>query len=56
MAKKHKKRKVDQKIQRDLAIEAGFYDGRFKQRVVPDKKKKSDKLICRIKVSIYESN
>lgn len=28
---------------REASLEAGFYDGRFKQKVVPDKKKKISK-------------
>ena len=38
---------IGKKIQRNLAIQAGFYDGRFKTRVVEDKKKKAAKRACR---------
>lgn len=39
--------KTDKAIQRILAKEAGFYDGRFRSRVVADKKKKQSKLACK---------
>jgi len=32
------------------AIEAGFYDGRFKQRVIKDKRREASKKACRTKV------
>lgn len=34
-------------MERQSAIEQGAYDGRFRSRVVPDKKKVSSKLECR---------
>jgi hypothetical protein len=34
---------IDKAINRKEAIAQGFYDGRFKARVVPDKKKKASK-------------
>ena len=39
--------KTEKRIQRNLAIEAGFYDGRFRSKVVADKKKKQSKLACK---------
>ena len=30
---------VAQKLQRKLAMQQGYYDGRFKEKTVPDKKK-----------------
>lgn len=36
-----------QSRKRQAQIEAGAYDGRFKTRVVQDKKKKAAKTICR---------
>lgn len=33
--------------QRDEAIAQGFYDGRFKAKVIPDKKKQSSKDECK---------
>lgn len=50
MAKKKKKRKLHKalmKANREKAKEQGFFDGRFGQRVVPDKKKKAQKEACR---------
>lgn len=35
--------------EREKALEAGFYDGRFRHRVVEDKKKKQAKEACRSK-------
>ena len=46
MAKKKNKQKsmtVAKRIQRRLAMQAGFYDGRFKEKVVKDKKKEASK-------------
>ncbi len=43
---------IDKKIQRNLAIQAGFYDGRFKTKVVPDKRKQLSRKICRIKIEL----
>lgn len=54
MAKKKKiKKKKDNyqaKKNRESAIEQGFYDGRFRKRVVPDKKKKERKEKARKKI------
>lgn len=43
--KKIKKRykKLQNKINRQNAIEQGFYDGRFRNKIVPNKKKKENK-------------
>jgi hypothetical protein len=35
--------------EREKALEAGFYDGRFRHKVVEDKKKKQSKEACRSK-------
>jgi hypothetical protein len=40
---------------RKLQIEAGAYDGRFRNKVVADKKKKENKTRCRIKL-VYQEN
>jgi len=45
---KNKLKNIEKTAQRKLAIEAGFYDGRYKKRVIPDKKKAESKK--RIKV------
>jgi hypothetical protein len=48
MAKKKKsKRTVEESINRELAVEQGFYDGRYKPKVIPDKKKEDKKRKCR---------
>lgn len=39
--------KLERKIQRQNAIAAGAYDGRFSSKVVPNKKKKKEKLAAR---------
>lgn len=36
-------------IERERAKEQGFYDGRFKPKVVPDKKKEAEKKLSRSK-------
>ncbi len=40
------------KLQRKLAIRAGYYDGRFKEKTVKDKKKEDSKRKARKKVRI----
>ena len=42
-----KKSNIYLKIKREQMLEAGAYDGRFKSRIVEDKKKKENKLECR---------
>ena len=54
-SKKKKKRsalETAKRLQRKLALQQGFYDGRFKQRVVKDKKKEEQKRLARKKVDI----
>lgn len=50
--KKNKAAIVAQKLQRKLALLQGFYDGRFKEKVVKDKKKESEKRLTRKKVDL----
>jgi hypothetical protein len=52
--KKKKQTALDtaKRLQRKLAMQQGFYDGRFKQRVVKDKKKEEQKRLARKKVDI----
>ena len=38
---------IDKKINRQNAKDQGFYDGRFRRRVVADKKKKASKEAAR---------
>ena len=37
-----------QSRKRKAQVEAGAYDGRFKTKVVPDKKKAASKKACRV--------
>ena len=43
---------VAKNLQRKLAIQQGFYDGRFKEKIVKDKKKEYKKKLARKKVDI----
>ena len=45
---KNELKNIEKAAQRKIAIEAGFYDGRFMNRVIPNKKKQESKR--RIKV------
>lgn len=38
---------LDATVKRQAQVDAGAYDGRFKSRVVQDKRKKADKEACR---------
>ncbi len=49
-----KKNNIYLKIKRSQMLEAGAYDGRFKSRIVEDKRKKENKLECR--TFKYQSN
>lgn len=53
MAKKKKNREINyiKKKNREAAIADGAYDGRFSPKVVPDKKKKTDKEKARKKIN-----
>ena len=54
--KKKKKRPtslgVAKKLQRKLAMQQGFYDGRFKEKTVKDKKKEHSRRLARKKVNV----
>ncbi len=39
---------------RQAQVEAGVYDGRFKTKVVPDKKKKASREACRLFKSLND--
>ncbi len=59
MSKKNKKKKpesllVAQNLQRKLARQDGFYDGRFKEKVITDKKKEEKRLWARKKGTLEE--
>ena len=38
------------KISRDIALKSGAYDGRFREKVVADKKKVASKTACRKRI------
>ncbi len=44
---KKKLHKLILKQNREKAKKEGFYDGRFSEKVIPDKKKKTNKEACR---------
>jgi hypothetical protein len=55
MNKKKKKQtalETAKRLQRKLAIQQGFYDGRFKEKIVKDKKKEFSKKMARKKIDI----
>jgi hypothetical protein len=57
VGKKKLKRKsvnVAQALQRKLAKQQGFYDGRFKEKTVRDKKKEWKKKLSRKKIKLNE--
>jgi hypothetical protein len=57
MATKKKKKKsvtAAQALQRKLAKQQGFYDGRFKEKTVRDKKKEWKKKLSRKKIKLNE--
>jgi len=57
MGKKKKKKKsvtAAQALQRKLAKQQGFYDGRFKEKTVRDKKKEWKKKLSRKKIKLNE--
>ena len=37
-------------LQRKLAIQQGYYDGRFKVKIIKDKKKEASRRLARLKV------
>jgi hypothetical protein len=41
--------KTHKGTKRDEQVAQGVYDGRYKQKVIKDKKKEYNKYICRIK-------
>ena len=43
---------VAKNLQRKLAMQQGFYDGRFKEKTVKDKKKEQRKKLARKKVDL----
>jgi len=49
MKKKNTSFHAAKRLQRKLAMQSGFYDGRFKEKVVKDKKKEQKKKWARKK-------
>ena len=45
---------VAKKLQRKIALQQGFYDGRFKEKLIPDKKKEAKKRWARKKEKTEE--
>ncbi|HNP49004.1 MAG TPA: hypothetical protein PKK99_08780 [Bacteroidia bacterium] len=45
--KRNKANEVAKKLQRKLAVQQGFYDGRFQEKTVKDKKKEMKKRWAR---------
>lgn len=43
---------ISKSRKRKLQVEQGVYDGRYRQKVVTDKKKKLSKTICRKKIEL----
>ena len=56
MKKKKKKHQtsfeVAKNLQRKLAMQQGFYDGRFKEKAVKDKKKEYSRKLARKKIDL----
>ena len=44
------------RLQRKLAIQQGFYDGRFKEKTIKDKRKEESKKLARKKVDISKED
>ncbi|MEO8087047.1 MAG: hypothetical protein ABI763_09520 [Bacteroidota bacterium] len=51
-SKKNSSFNAAKRLQRKLAMQAGFYDGRFKEKVVKDKKKEYSRKLGRKKVDV----
>jgi hypothetical protein len=50
--KKNSSFNAARRLQRKLAMQAGYYDGRFKEKVVKDKKKETSRKLARKKVDL----
>jgi len=55
-AKKNSSFNAAKRLQRKLAMQAGFYDGRFKEKVVKDKKKEYSRKLGRKKVDVNKED
>lgn len=51
MSQKKKQKAIDvaKKLQRKIALQQGYYDGRYKEKIIPDKKKEAKKKWARKK-------
>jgi len=51
VSKNKKKKAIDiaKRLQRKIAIQQGYYDGRYKEKIIPDKKKEAKKKWARRK-------
>lgn len=51
MARSKKQKAIDvaKKLQRKIALQQGYYDGRFKEKIIPDKKKEAKRKWARKK-------
>jgi len=47
---------VAKRLQRKLAIQQGFYDGRYKEKIVKDKKKERSRKLARKKVNLSKED
>ena len=56
MKKKNTALQAAKRLQRKLAKQAGFYDGRFKEKVVKDKKKEQKKKWARKKTNLSKED
>jgi hypothetical protein len=54
--KKNKAAQVARNLQRKLALSQGFYDGRFKEKTVSDRKKEERKKKARGKVDVAKED
>lgn len=53
--KKYSSVQTIKNLQRKLALQAGFYDGRFREKKVTDKKKEENRKKARKKININKS-
>ena len=51
MSRKKKQKAIDvaKRLQRKIALQQGFYDGRYKEKVIPDRKKEEKRKWARRK-------
>ena len=54
-ARKYNSKKATKTAIRNKMKSDGFFDGRFKPKVVKDKKKEQDRLLCKQKIKTDET-